>query len=63
MPLHDAAEDGGHGLIIKLVDGDGVQVTQEAWGHRVTATTCTFQTSLFSNPVLAPRTLSSIIKA
>ena len=45
MPAHDATKDGHHGLIIKLINGDSVEVTQETWGYRIAATTCTKHTT------------------
>lgn len=39
MPVHDFPKDGDHGVIIKFINGDHVEVSQEARGHRVPATT------------------------
>ena len=39
MPLHDGLEDGDHGRVVKLVDGDAVEETQEARGDGITSTT------------------------
>ena len=41
VPLQDVTEDSHHGFIIKLVDGDGVEMAQETWGNRVATATCT----------------------
>ena len=38
VPVHDPAEDQLHGGIVKLVDGDGVEVAEEARGDGVTPT-------------------------
>jgi len=40
MPLHDLSEDGVHGVVIKLVNGDQVEVAHESWRDWVTTTTC-----------------------
>ena len=40
MPVHDLPEDGRHGVVVKLVHGDGVKVAQETRGHGVTTSTC-----------------------
>ena len=37
MPVHDGPEDALHGVVVKLVDGDGVEVAQEAGSDWVTA--------------------------
>ena len=31
VPVHDAAEDQLHGLVLKVIDGEGVEVAQESW--------------------------------
>ena len=31
MPVHDTPEDLSHGVIIKLIDGNSIHVTQETW--------------------------------
>ena len=61
MPLHDVAEDSGHGFVIKLIDGDGVEMTQEARGHMVAATTCRYTQQAFSS-VTIPSILLSLEK-
>lgn len=39
MPVDDSAENVTHRSVIKLVDGDSIEVTQETWGDWVTSTT------------------------
>ncbi len=39
VPVDDLAEDEGHGVVVELVDGDGVEVAKEAWGDWVTPAT------------------------
>ena len=39
VPIHDLAEDDSHCLVIKFVDGDGVEVSEETRGNGVTPTT------------------------
>jgi len=38
VPVHDPAEDKLHGAVVKLVDGDGVEVAEEPRGDGVTPT-------------------------
>ena len=38
VPVHDPPEDGDHGVIIKLVNGDHVEVSEETRGDRIPAT-------------------------
>ena len=40
VPCHDLREDGDHGSVVKVVDGHGVEVSQESRGDRITTTTC-----------------------
>ena len=39
MPVKNLAEDGRHGFVVELVDGDRVEVTQEARRHLVATST------------------------
>ena len=36
MPAHNLAEYGGHGGVLDLIDGDDVEVSQEARGDGIT---------------------------
>ena len=38
MPVNDSAENVTHCGVIKLIDGDGIEVTQETWGDWVAST-------------------------
>ena len=38
MPVNNSAENVTHCRIIKLIDGNGVEVTQEAWGDWIAST-------------------------
>ena len=38
MPVDDSVENVAHCRVIKLIDGDSVEVTQEAWSDRVAST-------------------------
>ena len=40
MPVHDLPEDSYHGFIVKLVDGDDVEMPHESGGHGISTTTC-----------------------
>ena len=39
MPVDDSAENVIHRCVIKLVDGDSIEVTQETWSDWVTSPT------------------------
>ena len=38
MPVNDSAENVTHCGVIKFIDGDGIEVTQETWGNWVAST-------------------------
>lgn len=40
MPVDNAGEDGVHGAVVEVIDGQCVEVAQETRGHRVTASFC-----------------------
>ena len=35
MPVHNSSKDKCHGVVIKFIDGDGVEVTEEARGDGI----------------------------
>ena len=35
VPVNDPAKDEGHGAVVELVDGNGVEVAKETWGDWV----------------------------
>ena len=39
MPIHNPAENEGHGAVVELIDGDCVEVAEEAWCDWVPPTT------------------------
>ena len=39
MPANDSIEDEFHCVIVKLIDGDGVEVAQEPWSYGVSPST------------------------
>ena len=39
MPVHDLSEDGYHGLIVEVVDGDAVEMSDKPWCDRVSTAT------------------------
>ena len=39
MPVQDPGEDGVHRCVVKVVDGDGVEMAHEACCYRVPAST------------------------
>ena len=39
MPVQDSGEDGVHRRVVKVVDGDGVEMAHEACCYRVPAST------------------------
>ncbi len=39
VPVRYPAEDKGHGGVIKFVDGDGVEMSEETWSDRVPSPT------------------------
>jgi len=40
VPVHEATEDGNHGIFIKLIDGDCVEVPKKSWCYWITSTSC-----------------------
>ena len=38
MPVYNSAENEFHGSVVKLVDGDGVEVAEESRGDRIAST-------------------------
>ena len=37
MPLHNGFEDGSHGIIVKFINGQSIEMSQETSGDRITS--------------------------
>ena len=62
MPIQDGFENGDHGIIVKLVDSDGVEVTQEAGGDGVTTSACALSNHMHDNTYVTTKFTSDSVQ-